>query len=214
MKTEKHRNVFAGIGWLAAFVIWTLMLGVVDVQAIGPEGSRVGLAGMNRCFHSLTGVHMALYTLTDWLSLIPVGLAAGFGVLGLKQWIQRRRLWRVDRNILVLGCFLAAVAAAYCFFEMAAVNQRPVLIEGRLETSYPSSTTMLVLCVMPAVGMQLKAQMQSRLLSRWITAAIIAFTAFMVLGRLVSGVHWLSDIIGGALLSAGLVMLYAAFLKK
>ena len=27
-------------------------------------------------------------------------------------------------------------------------------------------------------------------------------------GRLLSGVHWVSDIIGGALLSGGLVMLY------
>jgi undecaprenyl-diphosphatase len=30
----------------------------------------------------------------------------------------------------------------------------------------------------------------------------------MVVGRMLSGVHWASDIIGGILLSLGLIMLY------
>ena len=37
---------------------------------------------------------------------------------------------------------------------------------------------------------------------------VIAFSAFMVIGRLISGVHWATDIIGSILLSAGLFMLY------
>ena len=37
---------------------------------------------------------------------------------------------------------------------------------------------------------------------------VIAFSTLMVIGRLISGVHWVTDIIGSVLLSTGLYMLY------
>lgn len=195
---------------LAAFVLWTAMVCWVDVQAIGPEGSGVGMAGLNRWVHERLGVHEALYVVTDWLSLIPAGLCVGFAALGLWQWIRRKDVRKVDFSILALGGFYLVVMAMYGFFETWAVNYRPVWIEGVLEASYPSSTTMLVLCVMTTAMMQFRARIRNRAKRRWVLAVCATFTAFMVVGRLVSGVHWLSDIIGGALLSAGLVMLYAS----
>lgn len=208
---QNTRKYFiAAAALLAAFVLWTAALFLVDVQPIGPEGTSVGFAALNDSFHRLTGVHMALYTLTDWLGLIPVGIAMGFALLGLAQWIRRRRLSRVDGSILVLGGFYMLIIAAYLFFESFVVNHRPVLIEGRLEASYPSSTTLLTLCVIPTAAMQLHGRIRHALFRRSCVAALLTFGTFMVFARLVSGVHWLSDIIGGALLSAGLVMLYQA----
>ncbi|MBQ2911285.1 MAG: phosphatase PAP2 family protein, partial [Clostridia bacterium] len=93
------------------------------------------------------------------------------------------------------------------------VNYRPVLINGYLEASYPSSTTMLVMCVMPTAIMQFNARIKNNVLKRFVASAIIAFIVFMVIGRLVSGVHWFTDIIGGVLLSAGLVMMYRAVIR-
>ncbi len=209
MKKGNRRYLWVGACLLAAFALWTAAVQTVDVQAIGPQGSTVGFASVNGFVHSLTGVHMSLYTLTDWLGLAPIGVAAGFALLGLKQWIRRKRLCRVDWSLFALGGFYLAVMAAYVCFEAYVVNYRPVCIEGRLEASYPSSTTMLVLCVMPTAAMQLNARIKSGAVRRCAVAAIHAFTALMVAGRLVSGVHWLTDIIGGALLSAGLVALYA-----
>jgi len=193
---------------LALFALWTAAVRLVDVQPVGPDGSSVGLAVINRFVHSLTGVHLSLYLLTDWLSLIPVGIAAGFALLGLKQWIERKHLFRVDRSLLALGGFYALVMACYLFFELLAVNVRPVLLGGTLEVSYPSSTTLLVLCVMPTAIMQLNARIQKPVFRRWITFAMKAFAVLMVLGRFISGVHWFSDIVGGLLLSAGLVLMY------
>ena len=195
---------------LAAFAMWTLAVCRVDVQAIGPLGTAVGLAGINRFVHETTGVHMALYTITDWLSLIPAGICLGFGLLGLGQWISRKSLLKVDRSILALGGFYLLVMAAYVLFEALAINYRPVLIEGVLEASYPSSTTVLVLCVMLTALMQANDRIRHGALRRCAAASILGFTAFMVIGRLFSGVHWLSDIAGGVLLSAGLVALYDA----
>ena len=197
------------VGLLAAFVLWTAALCMVDIQSIGPQGSAVGLATMNQWFHRWTGVHMELYDLTDNISLIPLALAAGFGLLGLCQWIQRKDLRKVDRSLLVLGGFYVVVLAAFVGFELAAINYRPILIEGRLEASYPSSTTMLALCILPTAAMQLRDRIRQKVF-RGFAVVITAYTVFMVIGRLVSGVHWFSDIIGGALLSAGLVLLYRA----
>ena len=208
MKPKTKKNFCSAICLLAAFLLWTAALRFVDVQAIGPEGSVVGFAALNRFVHDLTGVHMVLYTLTDWLGLVPIGFAAGFALLGLRQWIVRKHILQVDSSILLLGGFYIAVTAAYIFFEIFALNYRPVLIDGYLEISYPSSTTMLTMCVMPTAVMQLNARIGHKLLRRCAASAITAFTVFMVIGRLISGVHWISDIIGGALLSTGLVLLY------
>ena len=208
---KKQRKFYTGCGCLVAFLVWTVMLSRIGVQAIGPEGSSVGLATLNGWFHRLTGVHMALYTITDWLSLIPFFFVAGFACLGLTQWIQRKSIWKVDRSILALGGFYLAVMAAFLFFEECVVNYRPVLIEGALEASYPSSTTLLVLCVMPTAMGQLHSRMKKCVLCRFAMGMLYAFTVFMVAARLISGVHWLTDIVGGLLLSAGLVLLYAVF---
>lgn len=209
MKRIRKRFI-ASLCLLAAFVLWTVAICLVDVQAIGPEGSSVGFAGINGFVHNLTGVHWGLYNITDWLGLVPIFVCMGFGILGLTQWIKGKSICKVDYDILVLGGFYIITIAAYLLFESVVINYRPVWINGYLEASYPSSTTMLVMCVMPTAIMQLRSRIKNKVLRNIIAAAIMAFIAFMVIGRLLSGVHWLSDIVGGALLSAGLVMMYYA----
>ena len=208
MKRNTKKDGLIAAGVLAAFALWTLLVRFVDVRAIGPRGTEVGFAALNGFVHELTGVHMTLYAVTDWMGLVPIGFAAGFALLGLVQWIKRKHIFKVDCSILVLGVFYLAVMAAYAFFEAVAINYRPVLIGGALEASYPSSTTVLVLCVMPTAAMQLNGRIKNGTLRRCAVYLIAAFTGFMLTGRLISGVHWVTDIIGGVLLSAGLVMLY------
>ena len=210
MKKKNKRLFWIGAGLLAGFVLWTVLICFVDVQAIGPEGSSVGFSTMNGFIHELTGVNWFLYTVTDWLGLVPIGVAFGFAVLGLVQWIKRKSLLKVDRSILTLGGFYIVVMAVYILFEIVVINYRPTLINGYLEASYPSSTTMLVMCVMPTAMMQFSTRIKNNLCRRCVMLVIAVFIAFMVIGRLVSGVHWISDIIGGALFSAGLVMMYYA----
>ena len=213
MKKKNKKKLGLGASLVVAFVLWTVFVRFVDVQAIGPEGSSVGFATLNGFVHELTGVNWLLYTVTDWLGLVPIAVALGFAILGLAQLIGRKSLWNVDHSILALGVFYIAVMAAYVFFEIVVVNYRPTLIDGYLEASYPSSTTMLVMCVMPTAAIQLNARIKNTVFRRCAVIAIVVFTAFMVIGRLISGVHWITDIIGGTLLSAGLVTVYDAFGK-
>ena len=210
MEKKNKKRFVLGTILVGVFVLWTVLVCFVDVRAIGPEGSSVGFATLNGFIHKLTGVNFGLYTITDWLGLVPIAVAFGFAILGLAQLIDRKNLRKVDHSILALGVFYIVVMAAYVFFETVVINYRPTLIDGHLEASYPSSTTMLGTCVMPTAAMQLNARIKNTVLRRCTVIAIIAFTACMVIGRLLSGVHWITDIIGGALLSAGLVAMYDA----
>ncbi len=205
MKTRLIRS----LGLLAMFALWTIAVCTVDVQAIGPQGSTVGFATLNGYVHTLTGVHFTLYHITDWLGLVPVAVCLAFAVSGLVQWI-RRGFFKVDRDLFVLGGFYIVVIAAYLLFEEVVINYRPVLIDGFLEASYPSSTTLLVLCVMPTAAIQLNRRIRQGACRTAVIWIIVAFTVFMVVGRLLSGVHWLTDIVGGGLLSAALVTMYRA----
>ena len=210
MEKKNRRLFWVGVGLLAVFVLWTVLIRFVDVGAIGPRESSVGFATLNGYIHNLTGVNMSLYVITDWLGLVPIGVAFGFAVLGLVQWIKRKSLLKVDRSILTLGGFYIVVMAVYILFEIVVINYRPTLIDGYLEASYPSSTTMLVMCVMPTAMMQLRTRIKNDLFRRCVMLVIAMFIAFMVIGRLVSGVHWITDIIGGALFSTAIVLMYYA----
>ena len=208
MSIKKQKDLYSAAGMLAAFSSWTACVQHIDVQSIGPKESAVGLATINQFVHEFTGVHMALYVITDWLSLVPLGIVMGFALLGIGQWWKRKHILKVDRSILLLGGFYVVLLAAYCYFEKHAVNYRPVLINGQLEASYPSSTTMLVLCVMSTAMMQFKMRIPNAAIRRCVTFACFTFTLFMVAGRLLSGVHWFSDVVGGVLLSAAFVKVY------
>ena len=208
---SKNKSVIiAGLSLIAAFVLWTVAVRFVDVSPVGPNGSFVGFSTLNMLVKRVIGVRMTLYFITDWLGIVPVAVAFGFAVLGLIQLVARRSLLKVDGSILALGVFYIILIAVYLLFEKVVVNYRPVLIDGVLEASYPSSTTLLASCVMPTAAIQLEARVRNKTLRKAIVSGIAVFTAFMVIGRLISGVHWLSDIIGGVLFSAGLDLLYFA----
>ena len=214
MERQKNRSILiSGFVCVALFVLWTLMVKFIDVKPIGPNESKVGFATLNRFVHELTGVHMALYNITDWLSIIPICFIFGFAVIGLVQSIKRKSVKQVDSDILILGGFYIVVMAVFVFFEYCVVNYRPVLINGVLEASYPSSTTLLVMCVMPTAMIMISRRTKNQLLKNVVLFLLFLFTIFMVAGRLVSGVHWMSDIVGGAVLSAGLVMIFYSLIE-
>ncbi len=210
MKQHAKRGIISGTALILAFILWTLLIQTVDVRPVGVNGTNVGFAAVNTWFHRLTGVHMGLYTVTDWLGLVPIAVCIGFGLLGLVQWVRRRSIAKVDRDILLLGGYYILVILGYLIFEMIPINYRPILINGAMEASYPSSTTLLVLSVMPTLLFQVNRRAKGQTVRRMTAAFVVLFSAFMVIGRLVAGVHWLTDIVGSVLLSAGLYSLYRA----
>ena len=205
---KSRRDLVTETALLAAFVLWTALVQLEDVQPAGQNGTCVGLAAFNVWFHGLTGVHMVLYAITDWLGLVPAAVCLGFGVMGATQLVRRRSLSAVDPDLLLLGVYYVLIAATYLVFEAFPINYRPIPIDGVMEASYPSSTTLLVLGVMPTLAYQIARRSKSIQAKVAVVAFVAAFSALMVAGRLVSGVHWATDIVGSILLAAGLFAMY------
>lgn len=210
MERKGKIQLILGAAFLAVFVLFTMSLSMVDIQPIGPEGSCVAYAGINRAIHESFGVNMMLYNITDWAGVVAILIAVGFAVFGLAQWIKRKNIWKVDRSILVLGVFYILVFGVYAFFEVHVINRRPVLINGILEASYPSSTTMLAMCVLPTAMMQFRRLIKNRRVRNAVNALCSLFTVFMVIGRLICGVHWFTDIFGGMIFSIAVILLYCS----
>ena len=210
MKHKGTRILINSIILILLFALWTILVINFDVKPIGVKGTWVGFSQLNKYFHNLTGVNMTLYNITDWLGLVPLFVCFIFAILGLTQLIKRKSLFKVDMDIALLGVYYIIVIFSYLVFEMIPINYRPILINGFMEASYPSSTTLLVLGVMPTLNFQINKRIKNSLMKNIICFISGAFSVFMVFGRLISGVHWFSDIIGSVLLSMGLYYLYKA----
>lgn len=206
---KSKRNIFSAVFFAGLAIAFTVMVKVIDVQPAGPQGSLIGFASLNMWMHEHIGVNMVWYKVTEVLGIIPILTAAAFAVYGLLQLIKVRSIRRMDRRIIALGIFYVAVAAVYAFFEMCIINFRPVLMDGVLEASYPSSHTMLSVCFMAAVIIMCRQLISNRSITRLIAIDSWLLIFIIVIGRMISGVHWFTDIIGGLLISAALISVFS-----
>ncbi len=204
MKIDK-KELYWTIGAWAAFVIFTIIVKTVGVQAIGPEESKVGLAGLNSGLQAF-GYHESWYKFSELLGLFSLAVAGGFALLGAWQLVKGRSLRAVDKGVWLMGGFYVLVMFFYVLFDKVVVNYRPVLEDGQLEASYPSSHTMLAICVLLTATLQFRYRLKKwPNLQFWATAACWLLMVETVISRMLSGVHWLTDIMGGILLSAALI---------
>lgn len=209
--SKRTRNYFIVTGILfVLFIIFTVLVMTADVQPIGPEGSSVGLASVNGVFADAIGVNKAWYGITDLLGYAAIAVIGVFAVIGVIQFIKRKSFVKVDREILALGALYILIICVYGLFEVVEINYRPIIMDAAegLEASYPSSHTMLVSCVMLTTIMYANRKIASFSLRAVIDIIAISTAVITVIGRAISGVHWLTDIIAGVILSAAIAALY------
>lgn len=185
-------------------IVYTYLVKNIDVKAIGPNNTKVGFASLNNSFRLLVGSHMKVYKITELLGLLILLIVGIYALVGLYQLIKRKSLFKIDREIIILGVFYILMFGTYILFEKYIVNYRPIILDGELEASYPSSHTILAICTCITSLIVSKKYVSKKYIK--LTNVITVLLLFGVfLGRMFSGVHWLSDIIGGFLISLTLI---------
>ena len=193
----------------AIALVFTVLVRFVDVQGIGPNGSDVGFASVNGAVSDTVGVSLFWYEVSQTLGILAILTCVFFAVLGGYQLIKEKSLKKVDKRILALGGLYAVTLILYVFFDKVAVNYRPVLENGVLEASYPSSHTMLSLVAFGSLSLLVRKYFIEEKPRRIICSAAIVLMVLSVLSRLLSGFHWLTDIIGGLLIAGALLAWFA-----
>lgn len=195
-------------------IIYIILIKTVDVAVIGPYDSKVGFSHLNHYFHQLFPKNVGWYKATKYLGILPFVIVAYYGLNGLLQLKRRKSLAKVDKRLILLGIFYILVGATYFFFEKVIINYRPVLMDGELEASFPSSHTMLAICVCVSSMLMSKHYIPDKKINDYITIGTGVLMVVLIIGRILSGVHWITDIIGGILISAFLLSLFYTSIRN
>ena len=211
MKKEKLYRLM--VFCIIISIIYTILVKFVDLSAIGPNNSVVGFATMNGFFNNLIGYNESWYKISKYLGIIPFLIVGFYGINGLIQLIKRKSIKKVDMKILLLGWLYILLGLIYVYFEIIIINYRPVLDNGVLEASYPSSHTMLAIVITMSSLFISKYYIKNKNLNKSFNLFSTTLMFTIVISRLLSGVHWISDIIGGIIISITLLILYKTNLE-
>ena len=205
-ETTKKSLMTTGVITFAA-ILFTILISVIDVQPIGPEGTKVGFAALNGFFFNTVGTHKFLYVLTQILGVVAILTAVLFAIVGAYQLYTRKDIYKVDKNVIAMGGIYILVILLYIIFDKFPVNYRPVILDEGLEASYPSTHTMLAISIFGCALVEFREVLKKSAL-KVIQPVCLGLIAAIVIGRLFSGVHWFTDIVGGVIISAAIVSLY------
>jgi len=211
---KENRNFRISVSLLISFILFTFLVTKVDVAAVGETSDKVGFSTLNNLVHTFLGVSNTWYTITNVLGIIAILIGLFFAYCGAFQWYKRKNLFKVDPKIIGLGVVYIFIGVVYVFFEVVPINFRPILVNGEIGVSYPSSHTLLTMVCFAA-----DAEFMANKLDVDSTAnmviLIVGYTLASVaaVGRLLSGYHWFTDIFGSVLLTGAIIYAFKAFLE-
>lgn len=200
---KKEKFIIPGVLTLVS-IIYTLMIKFIDVKAIGPKNSEVGFATINKGFRNFIGTNDFFKFISEISGYLLILLVVMYAVLGIRQLIKRKSIKKVDKEIIILGCFYVLVLVVFAFFEKCIINYRPILENGTLEASYPSTHTLLSLCVGLSALIVNKKYIKGQFVGNF-NKVVMVLMSITLLFRIISGVHWITDIIGGLIISVTLL---------
>lgn len=207
MNKEK-RNYIITVGLLILFVIFVFCLKKVNVDAIGPEGGKVGFASINKKVFDKLGQNAKWDKCSDYIAIVVIATVPIFALIGFVQMIKRKSLLKVDGDVLMFGGFYVVVLGFYELFEKIALNCRPIIDKNEIEASFPSSHTLIAVCFLGGTMLQVCYRIKNVALKIIVNVLCVVLMVAMAVMRLLAGMHWFTDVVGAILAGMFLLMLY------
>jgi len=195
-----------------AFAAFTYLVRTYDVAPVGYNGAEVGFSKLNAAAHEMFPGDDGSYELTKILGYICLIAVAVNGLEAAIDFFRHKgRISRMHKRNVITCIYYVVVGGFYVLFEFVVINTRPISAEA----SYPSSHTMLALCVLYSVFVLLGfSSWRYKFMASILRVICVVAMISMVVFRFLSGVHWLTDICGGILLSLSLMCLYRACIAR
>lgn len=213
MKKQNIRNIIITSSLFLLFIIFTILCKTIDIQPLGANSTNIGFAKFNTSIHDKITSDDIWDKIGDIFMILSIVVVCILLIIGLIQAIRRKNIFKIDKQIICAGIIFAILIVFYLLFELLVINYRPILIDNALEASYPSTHALLV-CVVMSITIILshiyfKKKTYKTLIDLFSSVSILT----TCISRLLSGMHWITDIIGAILLSASLVSLYITIIK-
>lgn len=212
--SEKTKNGFLlTVILLVGFLIYTMCVMHVDAKPMGLDGTKIGFASLNVPIHQFLGFNKVFYYLSKGIGVITFVVAGFFAALTVIEMVIRKGIFKADQSLYALCVIYVLVIIAYVLFDKIAINFRPIDMGEGLEPSYPSTHTMLAVVVFVTGAIQLKYRLDESVIKKTVIIVLYALNGLMILFRMLSGVHWFTDILGGVIIGVVFISLYINMLS-
>lgn len=207
-KTRVSPLLIVGAAFFCLFIVFTILVKTVDVTYFPTEETTIGFSSLNLTVFQALGTNDLSFEVSEVMGLLILTAPVFFAFLAFSQWVKRKSLLKIDHDLWILFATYALTIAFYALFEIIVINYRPILVNDLIEASYPSSHTLLAI----VIGGTSFLEVKNRMKWVWLKVSLMVLLSFLTVAipmlRLLSGVHWLTDIIAGILLGTSMLFLY------
>ena len=204
--SEMKKGLCITIISFTLFIVLFILLKTVDVK-------EVGLYGLNHTYYH--EYNKVLDIISDVIFYIV--LAFNIFLIGFVIYKMVKKKEKIDYKFLVYVLVLSLGIIIWLLFDYVfKINNRPNIIDGKVEASFPSTHVLLTTYIMlssPYIFLKMDGKKglenQNKLgFEEIITIIFMAIMLVMVILRLYSGMHWLTDCVAGLLLGIFLFGIY------
>lgn len=201
---------------LGLFIILIILLKCVDVKTLY-DCDSIGLAGLNKVYYK--EYNKALDILSDVIFYLVIAFNVFLIVLYAINLSKTKSLKAGYKFYIYFSILLLGIILWLLFDKVICINTRPNIKDGVVEGSFPSTHVFLTAyIVLSSPYLFLKMEKNKGLekanklgFEEIITIIFISIALVMTVLRLYSGMHWLTDCVGGLILGFFLFGLFYLF---
>ena len=201
--------------WGAAAVALTAAVGLIDVQGTS-VGKDVGFGTLNNVIFAFFGENEVWGKITDILLGVLIASAVIAIFWAAARWAKEGKdSKKMGKSLACFGVAGGVAAAIYLIFEkLLVINYSPVLEGGKAVPSFPSTHVLVAVVLAMISAIILTSLLKKRVLRIAVNTILPTLMVWMMVGVILAGTGWFTDVIGGLLYGMTAVSLYQTLMAR